>query len=131
MASPLKRKPKEPKKLLRLNLQSIDIISAVKIGFFVGIAVAIATVVGAYLLQLVLSNSGAIASVGSLLSSVLGEENDFDLERELSFANVMRTAFIAAGLNIVITTALFGIYAAIFNVIAKMVGGVKVTFSNN
>jgi hypothetical protein len=131
MASPLKRKPKEPKKLLRLNLQSIDIVSAVKVGFFVGIAAAVATVVGAWLLQIVLSNSGVISSVGGLLSSVLGEESDVDLERDLSFANVMRMAFIAAGLNIVITTALFGVYAAIFNVIAKMVGGVKVTFSNN
>jgi hypothetical protein len=131
MASPLKRKPKEPKKLLRLNLQSIDILSAVKVGFFVGIATAIATVVGAWLLQVVLSNSGVISSVGGLLSSVLGEESDLDLERDLSFENVMRMAFIAAGLNVVVTTALFGVYAAIFNVIAKMVGGVKVTFSNN
>jgi hypothetical protein len=131
MASPLKRKPKEPKKLLRLNLQSIDILSAVKVGFFVGIAAAIATVVGAWLLQVVLSNSGVISSVGGLLSSVLGEESDLDLERDLSFENVMRMAFIAAGLNVVVTTALFGVYAAIFNVIAKMVGGVKVTFSNN
>jgi hypothetical protein len=131
MASPLKRKPKEPKKLLRLNLQSIDILSAVKVGFFVGIATAIATVVGAWLLQVVLSNSGVISSVGGLLSSVLGEESDLDLERDLSFENVMRMAFIAAGLNVVVTTALFGVYAAIFNVIAKIVGGVKVTFSNN
>lgn len=131
MAGLPKGKPKEPKKLVRLNLQAIDILSAVKVGFFVGLALSIATVVGFWLMFQVLSNSGVINSVGGLLSSVLGEENEFSLERELSFANVMNMAFIAAGLNLVITTALFGVYAAIFNVIAKMVGGVRLTFSNN
>lgn len=131
MASPLKRRPKEPKKLLRLNLQSIDILSAVKVGFFIGIALAVSTVVGIWLLWTVLNNSGVIGSVGGLLSSVLGEESEFSLEQELAFSNVMDLAFIAALLNIVLTTALAGVYAAIFNVIAKMVGGVRVTFSNN
>jgi hypothetical protein len=131
MAGLPKRKPKEPKKLVRLNLQAIDILSAVKVGFFVGLALSIATVVGFWLVWQVLNNSGVLNSVGGLLTSVLGEESDFSLEREFSFANVMNTAFIAAGLNLVITTALFGVYAAIFNVIAKMVGGVRLTFSNN
>jgi hypothetical protein len=131
MAGLPKGKPKEPKKLVRLNLQAIDILSAVKVGFFVGLALSIATVVGFWLMWQVLNNSGVLNSVGGLLSSVLGEENDFSLEREFSFANVMNMAFIAAGLNLVITTALFGVYSAIFNVIAKMVGGVRLTFSNN
>jgi hypothetical protein len=131
MAGLPKGKPKEPKKLVRLNLQAIDILSAVKVGFFVGLALSIATVVGFWLMWQVLNNSGVLNSVGGLLSSVLGEESDFSLERELSFANVMNMAFIAAGLNLVITTALFGVYAAIFNLIAKMVGGVRLTFSNN
>ena len=131
MAGLPKRKPKEPKKLVRLNLQAIDILSAVKVGFFVGLALSIATVVGFWLMWQVLNNSGVLNSVGGLLTSVLGEESDFSLERELSFANVMNMAFIAAGLNLVITTALFGVYSAIFNVIAKMVGGVRLTFSNN
>jgi len=131
MAVAPKSKPKEPKKLVRLNLQAIDILSAVKVGFFIGIAASIATVVGFLLMWSVLNNSGVINSVGGLLSSVLGEESEFDLERELSFGNVMGMAFTAAGLNLVVTTALFGVYAAIFNVIAKIVGGVRLTFSNN
>jgi hypothetical protein len=131
MAGLPKRKPKEPKKLVRLNLQAIDILSAVKVGFFVGLALSIATVVGFWLMWQVLNNSGVLNSVGGLLTSVLGEESDFSLEREFSFANVMNMAFVAAGLNLIITTALFGVYAAIFNVIAKMVGGVRLTFSNN
>lgn len=131
MVTPLKRKPKEPKKLLRLNLQAIDILSAVKVGFFIGIALAISTFVGIMLLWTVLNNSGVISSVGGLLSSVLGEENNFNLEQELAFSSVLNLAFIIALLNVVLTTALAGVYAAIFNVIAKLAGGVKVTFSNN
>ena len=49
--------PKEPVKQVRLKLRSIEVWSAVKVGFFVSLALAIATVVGAFLVWSVLANS--------------------------------------------------------------------------
>lgn len=123
--------PKEPRKLIRLKLRVIDIWSATKVGFLVSIAGSIGIVVAAWLIWSVLANSGVFSSVGNLLASVLGEQNAFNLEDEFSFSNVMNTALTIAGLNIVITTALAAIYAAIFNVISKLIGGVSLTFTNN
>ena len=123
--------PKEPRKQLRLKLRVIDIWSATKVGFFVSLAAAIGIIVGAWLIWSVLANSGVFSSVGGLLGSVLGEQNEFNLEDEFSFGNVMSTALTLATLNIVITTALAAIYAAIFNVISKLIGGVSLTFTNN
>ena len=123
--------PKEPRKQIRLKLRVIDIWSATKIGFFVSLAAAIGIIVGAWLIWSVLANSGVFSSVGNLLGSVLGEQNAFNLEDEFSFNNVMTTAMTLAALNIVITTALAAIYAAIFNVISKLIGGVSLTFTNN
>ncbi len=124
-------KPKEARKQIRLKLRVIDVWSATKVGFFVAIAAGIAIVVGAWLIWSVLANSGVFSAVGGMLSSVLGEANAFNLEDEFSFDNVMSTALTLALLNLVITTALAAIYALIFNLISKLVGGISLTFTNN
>jgi len=124
-------KPKEARKQIRLKLRVIDVWSATKVGFFVAIAAGIAIVVGAWLIWSVLANSGVFSAIGGLLSSVLGEANSFNLEDEFSFDNVMTTAITLALLNLVITTALAAIYALIFNLISKIVGGISLTFTNN
>lgn len=133
MATPFKRNkgPKEAVKQVRLKLRSIDVWSAVKAGFLISIALAIGTIVGAFLLWSVLANSGIFSSLGGLISSVLGDGNNFNLESQLSFGNVMSTATTLSLLNIVLTTALSAVWAVIFNLIAKIVGGVAVTFTNN
>jgi hypothetical protein len=125
------RAPREPVKQVRLKLKAIEVWSAVKLGFFVSVALAIATIVGALLLWLVLSSAGVFGSVTGLLSSVLGDGSGVNLEAEFGLGNVMGTAVTLALLNVVLTTALAAVWAAIFNLIAKMVGGVSLTFTNN
>jgi hypothetical protein len=124
-------KPKVPRKQIRLKLRAIDVWSATKVGFFVALAAAIAIIVGALLLWFVLANSGALSSLGGLLSSLLGDGNNFSVENEFSFGNVLGTALTLALLNLVLTTSLAAVYAAIFNLIAKLVGGISLTFTNN
>ena len=124
-------KPKEPRKQVRLKLRGIDVWSAVKVGFLISIASGIRIIVGAWLIWSVLANSGVFSSIGGLLSSILGEENAFNLESEFSFDNVMSTALTLALLNVVLSTALAAVWAVIFNVISKLVGGVSLTFTNN
>jgi len=125
------RGPKEPRKQVRLKLRVIDIWSATKVGFFVALAAGVGIIVAAWLIWSVLANSGVFSAVGGLLSSILGEQNSFNIEREFSFSNVMTAATTLAALNLVITTALAAIYAAIFNLISKLIGGVSLTFTNN
>lgn len=124
-------KPQEPRKQIKLKLRTIDIWSATKVGFFVALAAAIGIIVTSLLLWAVLSASGALSSLGGLLSSVLGDGSGFNLESEFSFGNVMGTAITLSLLNLVLTTTLAAVYAAIFNLIAKLVGGVSLTFTNN
>jgi hypothetical protein len=123
--------PKEPVKQVRLKLRVIDVWSAVKVGFMLSLSLAVATLVGAFLIWLVLANSGVFGSVSGLLTSILGDGNEVDLETDFSLSNVMTTAFSLALLNLVITTALAAVWAAIFNVISKLTGGVSLTFTNN
>ena len=104
---------------------------ATKVGFFVALAAATGIIVTSLLLWAVLSASGALSSLGGLLSSVLGDGSGFNLESEFSFGNVMGTAITLSLLNLVLTTTLAAVYAAIFNLIAKLVGGISLTFTNN
>jgi len=124
-------KPQEPRKQIKLKLRTIDIWSATKVGFFVALAAAIGIIVTSLLLWAVLSASGALSSLGGLLSSVLGDGSGFNLESEFSFGNVMGTPITLSLLNLVLTTTLAAVYAAIFNLIAKLVGGISLTFTNN
>ena len=124
-------KPQEPRKQIKLKLRTIDIWSATKVGFFVALAAAIGIIVTSLLLWAVLSASGALSSLGGLLSSVLGDGSGFNLESEFSFGNVMGTAITLSLLNLVLTTTLAAVYAAIFTLIAKLVGGISLTFTNN
>lgn len=131
MSNFLKRKPKEPRKVVRLKLASIDLWSALKLGFLASIALGIATLVTAYFLWIVLDSVSLFASVDSLLRSVFGEVTPIVLTQEFALERVMSTAATLALVNIVINTALTVVWAGVFNVVAKLIGGVGLTFTNN
>lgn len=120
-----------PVKQVRLKLRSIDLGSAVKVGFFVSIAGAIAAIFGTLIIWLILSFSGLLSSAGNLISSVLGGEGAVNIEQQFGLLPVMTTVTTLSILNIVLSTALSVVFAALFNLIAKLVGGIAVTFTNN
>ena len=101
-----------------------------KAGFFITVAAGIATVVGFFALWLIVGQIGLFASLNSLLSGVFGD-GGVDIEQELSLPRVMSFASTLAIVNIILGTALAGLYAMIFNVIGKITGGIAVGFTNN
>lgn len=121
----------ESMKQVKLKLRHIDVISAVKVGFMVSIALAIGTIAGSALLWLVLNSTGLFGSLGSLFSSILGETSSVDLASEFSIGRVLSASVTLSLVNIVFTTALAAVWAAIFNLISRLIGGVAVTFTNN
>jgi hypothetical protein len=60
---------------------------------------------------------------------LLGAEGD--ITSSFSFGSVMGTALTISLLNMVLTTSIAAVYAALFNVIAKLSGGISLTFTNN
>lgn len=121
----------ETVKQVRLKLRHIDVISALKVGFMVSLALAIGTIIGSLLLWLVLSSTGLFGSLGSLFGSILGENGAVDLAAEFSIGRVLSASVTLSLVNIVFTTALAAVWAAIFNLISRIIGGVAVTFTNN
>ncbi|MFM1984815.1 MAG: hypothetical protein RL723_1250 [Actinomycetota bacterium] len=123
-----------PVKQVKLKLVHIDFWSAVKAGLLVTVATGIATIVGFFLVWLLVSQTGLFGSLSTLVNSVVGGASTtegVDVAQTLSLPRVMSFAFTVTLFNIVLGTALVGISALIFNVIGRLTGGISIGFTNN
>jgi len=106
-------------KTVNLKLTRINFWSAIRMGFVVTIALGIGTILAFLILWVVLSAVG----VTNALSSQVGIQ--------LNLASVLSAGLTLAVFNIVLGTLLAGVYAAIFNLVARITGGLSVGFTNN
>lgn len=123
-------RPTPAQKQVQLKLVKIEVWSAIKAGFFITVAAGIATLVGFFALWFLVGQIGLFASLNSLLAGVFGD-GGVDIAQELSLPRTMSFAATLAIVNVILGTALAGIYAMIFNVIGKITGGIAVSFTNN
>ncbi|MEY3129475.1 MAG: DUF3566 domain-containing protein [Rhodoluna sp.] len=121
-----------PVKQVKLKLVHIDFWSAVRNGFMVTLAMGIATIAGFFVIWLVISTTGLFGSLNSLLNSAVGGDTgqNVDVAETLSLPRVLSFAGTLAIVNIVGGTILSGISALIFNIIARLSGGIRVGFTN-
>ena len=117
-------------KRVQLRLVNIEVWSAARAGFFVTVALGVATIVGFFAMWLVVGQLGLFASLNTLLAGAFGE-GGIDVEQQLSLPRVMSFAFGVSVFNVIVGTALAALYAMIFNVIGKITGGIAVSFTNN
>lgn len=120
-----------PVKQVKLKLVHIDFWSAVRNGFFVTLAMGIATMAGFFVIWLVISTTGLFGSLNSLLNSAAGgDAQQVDVAQTLSLPRVLSFGGTLAIVNIVGGTILSGLSALIFNIIARLSGGIRVGFTN-
>jgi hypothetical protein len=117
-------------KRVQLRLVNIEVWSAARAGFFVTVAIGVATIVGFFAMWLIVGQLGLFASLNTLLAGAFGD-GGIDVEQQLSFPRVMSFAFGVSIFNVIVGTALAALYAMIFNVIGKITGGIAVSFTNN
>lgn len=117
-----------PLKQVKLKLVHIDFWSATKAGFLVSLALGIATIVGFAFIWLVLSTTGLFGQLNSLINSA--GSTTADVGSALSLPRVLSFAGTLAIVDVVLGTVLAGISSLIFNVIARITGGVRVGFTN-
>ena len=117
-------------KRVQLRLVNIEVWSAARAGFFVTVAMGVATIVGFFAMWLVVGQLGLFASLNTLLAGAFGD-GGIDVEQQLSLPRVMSFAFGVSIFNVIVGTALAALYAMIFNVIGKITGGIAVSFTNN
>ena len=106
-------------KPVNLKLVKISFWSAVRVGFVINIAAGIGLVVAVTLVFFVLSALGATALL-----------KDF-VDVNVTLPAVLAIALSMALFTIIVGTILAGVSAAIFNVVARITGGISVGFTNN
>ena len=116
-------------KIVQLRLVNIEVWSAARAGFFVTVAIGVATIVGFFAMWLVVGQLGLFASLNTLLAGAFGE-GGLDVAQQLSLPRVMSFAFGLSIFNVIVGTALAALYAMIFNVIGKITGGIAVSFTS-
>ena len=97
-----------------------------KVSFMLSVAFAIATVIASFVIWLMLDGMHVFADIENFLVSI-GAESFVRLLDYARLPQVMSMATLVGVANIVILTALSTLGALIYNLVAALVGGVRVT----
>ena len=122
--------PRSKIRRARLVVQKVDTWSVAKLIFLLSIALGIVTVVASVILWLFLQASGAFTGVNQLISSLGTGSTTVDISQMISLGQVALVTTIFAVVNTVVFTLLGMIDAILYNLAAKLVGGVTLTLSD-
>lgn len=123
-----KSSSKTSAKQVRLRLVYIDFWSAVKLSFLAAVALAIVTIVVAFLVYLVLESTSMLDKLDELFTAF---DDSFTLSAYVNLPQVMAFASIVAILNLIVVTVMGAVVAGIYNLMVKVTGGLLVGFTSN
>jgi hypothetical protein len=127
MINRLKKRDVPPVKQVQLKLVRIDFWSAVRTGFTITVGMAIAIVIALLALWALVSFTPLFSSLNGLLSSVTGSPANLSV----SLPQVLGVGLGLGVFNIVFGTLLTGVLAMVYNIIARITGGIKIGFTSN
>ncbi|GAA1490758.1 DUF3566 domain-containing protein [Brachybacterium sacelli] len=114
---------------VRLTLARLDPFSVMKLSFLVAIAIGIATVVAVVLLWNLVDAIGLWSQVDQLGRDLNGGE-PLPFMEFFQFSKMVSYGTIVAVVNVVIITALGTLLAFLYNLVAALLGGLKMTFTD-
>jgi hypothetical protein len=131
-AEPLQQaKPKPaPVKQVRLKLAYVDLWSAVKVSALVAAAVSVSVLVLNLLIWAILSATGILGAIQGIVSDVLGE-GGAPIIALSQFSQVFALSMVSFVINLVSITVLGSLGTLVYNVIARLTGGLLVGFQSN
>lgn len=125
-----KAMPGKEVKQVRLKLVHIDYVSAMKLAFLLGLAQLVIVTIATLLLYIVFVQTGLFATANNVAGDVLGN-NVFDINSILSMGRAVGTGLAIGVVNMIVITVLGAVTAVIYNMAARMTGGLSVGFTNN
>ncbi|PWJ27001.1 transmembrane protein DUF3566 [Branchiibius hedensis] len=116
---------------VRLSVSRVDPWSVMKISFLLSVAFAIASVVAVALLWIVLAGMGVFSDLNDLLRSLDKQGSTFDLMDYIGFGKVVSLAVVIGFIDIILITAFATLGAFLYNICASLVGGLRLTLSDD
>ena len=116
----------------RLRISRVDPWSVMKTTFLFSIAFGIMLVVIVAVLWGVVAGSGALQSINSTMTQLLGDSgSQFNVEDYINAGRVIGFAAVLAALDVVIITAVSTLFAFLYNLAAAVIGGLEVTLAED
>lgn len=109
-----------------LSVARVDPWSVMKVGFLLSVALGIALVFATLVLWLMLDSMHVFGDIEEFLKD-LSAERFVTLMEYLHLSKVLSYATIAAVANVIMITAMSTLGAFLYNIIASLVGGVRVS----
>ncbi len=118
-----------PARRIRLTLARLDPFSVMKLSFLLAVAIGIATVVAVAILWGVVDGIGLWDSLNKLGEDLNGG-TPLPFMEMFTFSKMVSYATVVAFVNLVIITALGTLFAFLYNIVASLLGGLKMTFTD-
>ena len=115
----------------RLYVTRFDPWSVTKAAFLLSLAIAIVLVVAVSVFWTVLDRTGFIASLSGTVTDVVGSTSGLDLVTTLGFNQVIGATLVVASVEIVLVSALAGLFTVMYNLTVGITGGVEVVLSED
>ena len=116
---------------VRLYVSRFDPWSVTKAAFILSLAIAIVLVVAVTAVWFILDRTGVIESLSGTVTDVVGSTSGLDLITSLGFSQVIGSTLILASVEIVLVSALAGLFTILYNLTVGITGGVEVVLSED
>ncbi len=121
----------EAPRQVRLTVARLNPWSVLKLSFLLSVALGVALVVAVAVLWSVLEGMGVFADVDSVIREVVGSESSFDLMQVLGLSRVLSLAVVVAVVDVVLLTVMATLGAVLYNICGALVGGVRLTLTDD
>jgi len=127
LAKPVHKGPRR----VRLTVSRIDPWSVMKMGFLLSVAAGIMLVVAAALFWLVVDHLQVFATLQDFINEAVGAGAQVNITQYFEFGRIVSLTTLVAVVNVVILTILAAIAAILYNITSVLVGGVRVTLTDD
>ncbi len=114
---------------IHMTIARLDPLAALKLGFLISVAIGLMIVVAMAFLWFVLDGMHVFSQIEGLLTN-LNSDTLLEFVQYLQFGRWMSFAVIVAILDIVLLTALSAVGALVYNLVAALVGGMRMTVTD-
>jgi len=115
----------------RLYVSRFDPWSVTKAAFILSLAIGIIIVIAVTAVWFMLDRTGVIESLSGTVTDVVGSTSGLDLVTSLGFTQVIGATLIFVSVEIVLISALAGLFAILYNLTVSITGGVEVVLSED
>jgi len=116
---------------VRLTVSRLDPWSVMKLAFLLSVAIGIMSVIAVALFWLVIDRLQVFATIQDFINEAVGGAATINITQYFEFGRIVSLATLVAVVNVIILTILAAIMAILYNITSTLVGGLRVTLTDD